>query len=191
MAAFSPVQLTKAIQDQMKFCAHYLIDHGIDTPNKYLLLVDALTEADTKYTFVKIVDKDEKFLSMATQLKQLWPTGTREINGKRYSWQDSTSNLVARLKVMWNSREFGDKYTVDDVLQCARQYLSDFENDAKYMLSLHYWILKDKTVGKETGKGKRVCVSKLGDMLEGKRDNAEQEEWESAFAEYTSSGDII
>jgi hypothetical protein len=174
----------------MKFCAHYLIDHGIDTPNQFLLLVDSLRDTDPKYNFIKIIDRDEMFISMATQLKQLWPKGTREINGKRYPWQDSVQNIVTRLKLMWNSREFADKYTIDDVLQCARQYLSDFENDATYMLSLPYFIWKGKTIGPK-GSGKQIQASKLADMLEGSLTASQDSEWETAFSDYNSSGDII
>lgn len=191
MSAFFPIQLTKAIQDQMRFCAHYLIEHGIDTPVKFNLLVDSLSDKDTKYLFVKVIEKDEMFNSMATQLKQLWPTGTREINGKRYPWQDSVSNLAVRLKQVWNSRELSDKYTIDDVLKCARQYLSDYENNAKYMLSLPYWISKEKTITDTKGKTKKLFVSKMADLLESKTVTDENEEWTSAFSGYLGEGDLV
>ena len=158
---------------------------------KFLLLMNSLKETDPKYVMTKINDKTEFFVSLATQLKQLWPTGSREINGKRYSWQDSVQNLVTRLKLVWNSRGFTDKYTADDVLQCARQYLSDFENDTKYMLSLPYWICKDKTIKDAKGKGAKVFTSKMADLLEGKTAAEADTGWESVFTDVSGTGDLV
>ena len=191
MSPLTSANFNPAVQQQMRFCAHYLIDHGIDTPAKFNLLVDSLTDTDNKYLFVKVVEKDEMFNSMATQLKQLWPTGTREINGKRYPWQDSVANLTVRLKQVWNSRELADKYTIDDVLKCARQYLSDYENNAKYMLSLPYWISKEKSITDSKGVTKKIYVSKMADLLESKTTTEETEDWTSVFSGYLGEGDLV
>ena len=179
--------INNSIEEQVRFCAKFLLTHGITTPEKYSLLLGSLQPTDPNYEMVRINNDDSVFIDMANQLKQLWPTGTREINGRRYPWQDSAKNITIRLKQLWNARGFGEKYTVEDVLQCARQYLSDYESDATYMLSLPYWISKEKTITDTKGKTKKVYVSKMADALESKTDD----DWTSTFSGYLGEGDLI
>lgn len=177
-------------EEQIRFCAKFLSEHGIDTPEQYTLLLNSLQPTEVVYELVKVNNKNSMFEDMATQLKQLWPSGTREINGRRYPWQDSVKNLTIRLKQLWNSKGFGDKYTTQDVLKCAREYLSDYEEDTKYMLSLPFWIAKEKTITDAQGKTKRLYTSKMADLLESAVTSNTTDSWEDIFTDF-NMGEII
>lgn len=168
------VWTSTAAEDQLKFCARYLVDHGINTSTKFMKLVEMLTPDDPEYGFVKINKRDEWFEEMAVQLRNLWPAGSKRIEGQLYPWRDSVANLVVRLKRMWNEREFADKYKIEDVLSAARQYLSQFETDTTYMQTLPYFIWKQDT----KSVGKALHKSRLADMLEGRISEDNKSDWD-------------
>ena len=182
--------LTSNISQQVRFCAHFLHEHGITTPEQYQTLVDSLDANDPVFQLTKVNTDDTLFENIITQLKELWPTGSREINGRRNSWQDSQKNLVIRLKQLWNAKGYDNKYSESDVLQCARQYLSDFESNAKYMLSLQHWISKEKVIKDSQGISKKIYTSKLAELLENKPSNT-LDGWGDIFTDFNGMGEVI
>ena len=142
-----------------KWCLHYCLTHGVDTTVMWHVKNLALKEPKVTYTLVKNEDKN-KFVEMATKLRELWPKGVRTIDGKEYAWRDTIPNLAARLSQLWTLRKL-DKYTEEDVLQAARRYLSRYEDNKRFMKSVKYFILQEPR--KE---GFKQVNSILADMLE-------------------------
>lgn len=103
------------------------------------------------------------FEQIADGLRKLWPSGEKD--GK-YPWKDSIPNLVKRLEFIWKERNLKDKYTLDDCLIAGRRYLSQFEQNAKYMQILKYFIFKQNKLIHPNGKVTYTYKSTLADMLE-------------------------
>lgn len=157
-----------------KFCVRYLLDHGINATN-FTKVVLTLKNTDVRYDLVKSSTDVSFFEELAGKLRELWPAGEKD--GK-YPWRDSVGNLSRRLEALWKDRGFKDK-TIDECLMVARRYLAQFEDNAKYMQTLKYFILKqDSLVDKNTGRIKYINKSVFADMLES---NSVMEEWGDAF----------
>lgn len=81
--------------------------------NEILDYLDSLSEND---------EDSKYFESIAVGLRELWPAGEKD---GIYPWRDSFSNLVKRLKVLWDNRNLYEKhYSVDDVLQAGGIWLN-------------------------------------------------------------------
>lgn len=127
---------------------------------------DAVTEPDTKNFFVKA----------AEGLRNLWPSGEKD--GK-YPWRDTTDNLARRLEFIWREFKYKDKYSVDDILRAGRRYLSQFQDNTKYMQTLKYFIFKTEDTRGRDGKNVRTYKSMLCNLLESQESFAYQEEFAS------------
>ncbi len=110
-------------------------------------------------------DDGKDFLTaVATGLRNLWPQGEK---GGKYPWRDSVPNLVKRLEFIWTERDLGDKYTVEDCLRAGRRYLSQFQDNMKYMQILKYFVFKqERSVSQKDGKITCIYSSKFADFLE-------------------------
>lgn len=136
-----------------------------------------------EYSLVLSPDNDF-FYSLAKQLRELWPTGMKD--GK-FSWRDSAKNIATRLRTLWKARDLGDR-TEAEVLSCARRYLSQFENDTKYMQTLPYFILKRDTKSID----KTLYKSRLADMLEQKITADNSSDWASILDNTSiDGGDLV
>lgn len=166
------LQVWNALDNATKWCVHYCITHNVDNTVLWRVANLAMEEPSVSYTLIKNTENN-KFSEMAKKLRELWPEGMRTIDGKEYPWRDSVANLRRRLQALWKLRKL-DKYTEDDVLQCARRYLSRFEDDKKFMKSLKYFILKTETNSKF-----KQSQSILADMLENVDVEANQAEWDT------------
>lgn len=114
------------------------------------------------------------FVTLAEGLRELWPAGEKD--GK-WPWRDSVSNLTRRLKNLWDIRELKE-YPLDACLSVARRYLAQYEDNAKYMQTLKYFILKqDEVVGKD-GRIHYTNKSVFADMLES---SSTFDEWNDVF----------
>ena len=131
----------------------------------------------------------EFFQELANKLRGLWPSGEKD--GK-YPWRDSVDNLTTRLKNLWMLRELKD-YTLDECLAAARRYLEQFRDNAKYMQTLKYFILKQHSIVQKDGSIKYINESKFADLLEGSLARSMQEEWASAFNsdEIYEQGEVV
>lgn len=108
-------------------------------------------------------EPDDFYVKLAEGLRELWPPGEKD--GK-YPWRSSVKDLKTRLEFLWKDRKLKDKYTIDDCLTVARKYLSQYENNAKYMQTLKYFIFKQDKMADTKGKVKLTYKSTLADMLE-------------------------
>lgn len=107
-------------------------------------------------------DSDGRFSSMAQKLADLWPKGLRNVRGREYAWVGNVADVRRALRLAWLVRRL-DAFTEEDVLSCARRYLSRYSDDARYMMSLRNWVFRQREDA-----GLTKVESMLADMLEGK-----------------------
>ena len=160
---------------EVKFCVRYLLNHGI-TAVDFSKVHLQLSNDDADFNLVPVSSSQKDFFTeLAEKMRELWPAGEKD--GK-WPWRDSVSNLSRRLQALWKDRKFGEK-TIDECLTVARRYLAQFEDNAKYMQTLKYYILKqDEIVDNSTGRIKYINKSVFGDMLES---NSVMAEWGDVF----------
>ena len=126
------------------------------------------------------------FIELAEGMRELWPPGEKD--GK-WPWRDSVGNLSRRLMHLWDVRKLGD-HTIDECLTVSRRYLAQFEDNAKYMQTLKYFILKQDEIKCQNGRRKLIDKSVFADMLE---NNSTLDDWSGIF-ESTSTleqGELI
>lgn len=161
---------------EIKFCVKYLLDNGVNSIT-FIDVVNELSSKDKKFEFVEIKpvsDMNAFFNELAEKLREMWPPGEKD---GRWPWRDSVSNLSRRLQHLWKIREMKD-YTIDECLAAARKYLSQFEDNTKYMQVLKYFIFKQKAIVEKDGTEKFINESRLADLLESKSDfDKIDEEW--------------
>ena len=158
-----------------------------DSP-EYLRALQDVRQYVLKMQEKLLKSNESYFVELATKLREMWPPGEKD--GK-YPWRDSVPNLVTRLQNLWIIRELKE-YPIDFCLQVARRYLSKYENDAKYMCVLKYFILKQKHITQADGSLKYISDSKFADMLEGKEEkDAVMNEIEQMFATETFGEGMI
>ena len=168
--------MNNAFSPEVKFCVRYLLNHGVNSLN-FTDVVKELGPNGIQYDLVKSVYTNYTpfFEELAGKLRELWPPGEKD--GK-WPWRDSIGNLSRRLETLWKDRGFKKK-TVEECLIVARKYLAQYEDNAKYMQTLKYFILKqDKIVDSKTGRIRYINKSVFADMLES---NSVLEEWEDVF----------
>lgn len=158
---------------EMKFCVRYLISHGVDAFNFGRAQLQ-LGRDDDDFELVKI-DKDDSFYDeLAERLREMWPPGEKD--GK-WPWRDSVGNLSRRLQHLWDIRKL-KQYSIEECVAAANKYLSQYENDTRYMQILKYFILKQKAIVKNDGTEKFINESRFADLLESKNDfDKIDEEW--------------
>ena len=171
-----------------KFCVRYLLNHGINSTN-FTKVARQLKPDDEMFDIVKVKDNFGFFDELAEKLRELWPPGEKD--GK-YPWRDSVNNLSRRLKTLWNDRQLKD-ISIDDCLAVARRYLAQFEQNAKYMKILKYFILKQDKIILKDGRITYTNSSIFADMLEGKveMDSSMDEEWNAILNGTIDEGEII
>lgn len=113
---------------------------------------------------------EDLYTQVAKGLREIWPTGEKD--GK-YAWRDSVPNLVKRLQFVWKDRNFADKYSVEDCLRAGRRYVAQFENNAKYMRTLKYFVFRQEKLIDKRGKITYTYKSDLADYLESVENQAE------------------
>lgn len=156
----------------VRFCVKYLLDHGVNALN-FDDVASTISVSDQSYTLVPVGAKSF-FDELAEKLRELWPPGDKD--GK-YAWRDSVSNLSKRLKTLWDDRLNGKQYTIDECLVAARKYLAQFEDNVKYMQTLKYFIMKQKSIVEKDGRIRYITESKFADILEGNSELAAMDEW--------------
>ena len=178
------------ITPEIRFCVKYLTEHGVSSANFEQVVSTLSIGEDYEYQITPIEEPEKDFFEeLAFKLRELWPPGEKD--GK-YPWRDSVGNLSRRLKTLWKDRQLKD-ISIDDCLVVARRYLAQFEQNAKYMKILKYFILKqDKIVAKD-GRITYTNSSIFADMLEGKIaiDNGMDEEWDAILNGTIEEGEII
>lgn len=167
------------------------MEHGI-TSSSFDEVAASLSNKDAEFKLVKVPRKSF-FEELAEKLRELWPPGEKD---NKYPWRDSVPNLTKRLSLLWEQR-FPDskdnEHTLDQCLTVARRYLAQFEDNTKYMQTLKYFIMKQKSVVGKDGRISYINESKFADMLEGKSEqDAVQNDWDFLINQATiGEGELI
>ena len=181
----------ETLTPEIKFCVRYLKEQGV-TAKDFIAIAKTLSPKDADFIFVKL-EKDNFFTELAEKLRELWPPGGRYIGGREYPWRDSVDNIAKRLETLWKERFKGKNYTIEECLTVARRYLAQFENSTKYMMSVKFFIWKQKELVQSNGRIKYVMESIFADMLEGKKEeDAVMNEWNEIInSESVGEGELI
>lgn len=94
---------------------------------------------------------EERFVNLANKLRELFPAGKKP--GYAYTWRDSTSCIVDRLKKF--IMKYGD-YPDEDIINATKKYVNSFNGNYQYMQLLKYFIWKNKVTGGELIDGRMV-----------------------------------
>lgn len=159
---------------EVKFCVRYLLNHGINSTNLVKVQLQ-LSSDDADFNLVPVPGSQKDFfIELAEKLRELWPPGDKD--GK-YAWRDSVPNLSRRLKALWDERFKDKQFTIDECLIAARKYLAQFEDNVKYMQTLKYFIMKQKSLVEKDGRIRYINESKFADILEGNSELAAMDDW--------------
>ena len=160
---------------QQEICARNIT---VPLEEQYKEILSRFIESK-KLTGFKKHNNNDFFVELASKLRELWPAGDKD--GK-WPWRESVENLSKRLETLWNVRSLGE-FSIDQCLSAANRYLARFEEDAKYMKILKYFILKQTKIVNDDGKITFLSDSPFADILEGKKDeDALQNEWNNALS---------
>ena len=174
---------------EVKFCVKYLLNQGINSTN-FVKVQLQLSNNDADFNLVPVPgSQNDFFIELAEKLRELWPPGEKD--GK-YAWRDSVSNLSRRLKALWDERFKDKQFTIDDCLIAARKYLAQFEDNVKYMQTLKYFIMKQKSFVEKDGRIRYINESKFADILEGNSELAAMDDWSDILNGSTADeGEVI
>jgi len=122
---------------------------------------------------------EERFTNLANKLRELFPGGKKP--GYAYTWRDSTSCIVDRLKKFVT--KYGD-YPDDDIIAATKKYVDSFNGNYQYMQLLRYFIWKNKVSGTELINGRLVGEVEKQSQLAAYLEDTDEEpikkvEWES------------
>lgn len=117
-------------------------------------------------------NNDERIVNLANKLREIFPAGKKP--GYAYTWRDSTSCIVDRLKKFF--LKYGD-YPDEDIIRVTKKYVDSFHGNYTYMQLLKYFIWKNKVTGEEYVNGRMVGeVEKLSQLAAYLEDGEEEEE---------------
>ena len=85
-----------------------------------------------------VIDKDEEFTSLASELREIYPEGRKE--GTSYMWRGTTAEIAKKLKTL--VVKYGYSFSREDVIKATKEYVSSFNGNYRYMQLLKYFILK-------------------------------------------------
>lgn len=85
-----------------------------------------------------VIDKDEEFTSLASELREIYPAGRKE--GTSYMWRGTTAEIAKKLKTL--VVKYGYSFSREDVIKATKEYVSSFNGNYRYMQLLKYFILK-------------------------------------------------
>lgn len=88
----------------------------------------------------KIKVSKARLENLANKMREIYPSGKKP--GTIYYWRASTVDIVKKLDTFF--KNYGDKYTDEEILQATTNYVNSFENDMKFMMLLQYFIWKEK-----------------------------------------------
>lgn len=87
-----------------------------------------------------VIDKDNEFLELANELRELYPSGRKE--GTTYMWRGTTAEIAKKLKTLVVKYKYS--FTKEQVIKATKEYISSFNGNYKKMRLLKYFILKSE-----------------------------------------------
>lgn len=114
---------------------------------------------------------DDRYVNLANKLREIFPAGKKP--GYAYTWRDSTSCIVDRLKKFF--LKYGD-YPDEEIIRATKKYVDSFHGNYTYMQLLKYFIWKNKVTGEEFVNGRMVGEVEKQSQLAAYLEDGEEEE---------------
>lgn len=115
----------------------------------------------------KDIPQSDVLEALAKALMDVFPAGKKE--GTCYYWKGNLREVTLRLKKFF--KLYGSKYTDEQIISAAQNYVSSFNGRYQYMRVLKYFIWKEEKKVDSEGIGHIEEVSDLAAFIE----NAGQE----------------
>ena len=157
-------------QNMLRFLAPY--NAGIPFPD-YVELNEQgqfLAESVMADSNLGTAISEERFTNLANKLRELFPAGKKP--GYAYTWRDSTSCIVDRLKKF--VMKYGD-HTDEEIINATKKYVNSFNGNYQYMQLLKYFIWKNKVTGGELVDGRMVGEVEKQSQLAAYLEDTEEE----------------
>ena len=140
---------------------HTLLGTNLLVTQRWSDLSDkALLSAD------KSVPDNKRLENLAKSLMEVFPAGKKE--GTSQYWKGNLRDNTLRLAKFF--KLYGDKYTDEQLIEAAKNYVSSHNGKYQYMRVLKYFIWKDTRKVNSEGEGYIEEVSDLAAFIENAKD---------------------
>ena len=152
---------------------HTLLGTNLLVTQRWSDLSDkALLSAD------KSVPDNERLENLAKSLMEVFPAGKKE--GTSQYWKGNLRDNTLRLAKFF--KLYGDKYTDEQMIEAAKNYVSSHNGKYQYMRVLKYFIWKDARKVNSEGEGYIEEVSDLAAFIENAKDEKNlKDDWMSTM----------
>ena len=150
---------------------HTLLGTNLLVTQRWSDLSDkALLSAD------KSVPDNKRLENLAKSLMEVFPAGKKE--GTSQYWKGNLRDNTLRLAKFF--KLYGDKYTDEQMIEAAKNYVSSHNGKYQYMRVLKYFIWKDTRKVNSEGEGYIEEVSDLAAFIENAKDEKDlKDDWVS------------
>ena len=158
-------------EKQMLIEEHTLLGTNLLVTQRQSDLSDkALLSAD------KSVPDNKRLENLAKALMEVFPAGKKE--GTSQYWKGNLRDNTLRLAKFF--KLYGDKYTDEQLIEAAKNYVSSHNGKYQYMRVLKYFIWKDTRKVNSEGEGYIEEVSDLAAFIENAKDEKDlKDDWVS------------
>lgn len=152
---------------------HTLLGTNLLVTQRWSDLSDkALLSAD------KSVPDNKRLENLARALMEVFPAGKKE--GTSQYWKGNLRDNTLRLAKFF--KLYGDKYTDEQMIVAAKNYVSSHNGKYQYMRVLKYFIWKDARKVNSEGEGYIEEVSDLAAFIENAKDEKNlKDDWMSTM----------
>ena len=152
---------------------HTLLGTNLLVTQRWSDLSDkALLSAD------KSVPDNKRLENLAKALMEVFPAGKKE--GTSQYWKGNLRDNTLRLAKFF--KLYGDKYTDEQLIEAAKNYVSSHNGKYQYMRVLKYFIWKDTRKVNSEGEGYIEEVSDLAAFIENAKDEKNlKDDWMSTM----------
>ena len=152
---------------------HTLLGTNLLVTQRWSDLSDkALLSAD------KSVPDNKRLENLAKSLMEVFPAGKKE--GTSQYWKGNLRDNTLRLAKFF--KLYGDKYTDEQMIEAAKNYVSSHNGKYQYMRGLKYFIWKDTRTVNSEGEGYIEEVSDLAAFIENAKDEKNlKDDWMSTM----------
>lgn len=152
---------------------HTLLGTNLLVTQRWSDLSDkALLSAD------KSVPDNKRLENLAKSLMEVFPAGKKE--GTSQYWKGNLRDNTLRLAKFF--KLYGDKYTDEQMIEAAKNYVSSHNGKYQYMRVLKYFIWKDTRKVNSEGEGYIEEVSDLAAFIENAKDDKNlKDDWMSTM----------
>ena len=124
----------------------------------------------------KSVPDNKRLENLAKSLMEVFPAGKKE--GTSQYWKGNLRDNTLRLAKFF--KLYGDKYTDEQMIEAAKNYVSSHNGRYQYMRVLKYFIWKDTRKVNSEGEGYIEEVSDLAAFIENAKDEKDlKDDWVS------------